>query len=86
MRLLLNWIAEKRWSEALKFKIIVLICTATAAAAGLGVWSIVRLWTLDHWSWMLVFAGYPAFIALVLIIIYSFNHSFHNEAHEKDRP
>lgn len=81
MKLLWDWIDKKPWSEKNKYRMIILICTSVAAAAGLGLWSIVQLWTLDHWSWMAVFTGYSAFLALVLIIAYSFNHDFHNGAH-----
>ncbi len=81
MKHLWNWIDRKNWTEKSKYIISILICAAVSAAAGLGIWSIVRLRALDHWSWMAVFTGYPAFIAAVLIIAYSFNHDFHNGAH-----
>lgn len=83
MKYLWNWIDRQDWTEKSKYMVIILLCAVIASAVGLGIWSIVRLWALNHWSWMAVFTGYPAFIALVLIIVYSFNHDFHNGTHEK---
>ena len=65
-------------SERFKLKIMVILSAAVSAAAGLCGWSIVQRWALDHWSWMTIFTGYPAFLAVVSVIIYSLNHSFHN--------
>ena len=77
-----NWIDSKNWNVHLKVRIIILIFITASSAAGLFVWSIIRLWLLDHWSWMIVFTGSPAFFSLVAIVIYSFNHSYHNGAYE----
>ena len=82
MRYIWNWIDKQNWSERLKFRMIILISAAASAAAGLCVWSIVRLWALDHWSWMAIFTGYPPLFAVVAIIIYSLNHSFHDRARQ----
>ncbi|MBQ3369571.1 MAG: hypothetical protein IKG25_06535 [Mogibacterium sp.] len=83
MKYLWNWIDRQDWTEKAKYTVIILLCAVIAGAVGLGVWSIVQIWALNHWSWMAVFTGYPAFISLVLIIVYSFNHDFHNGTHEK---
>ena len=69
-------------SERFKLRMIILVSVAASAAAGLCLWSIVQRWALDHWSWMLIFTGYPAVIATVIIIIYSFNHSFHDGSYK----
>ncbi len=69
-------------SERFKLRITVLVSAAASAAAGLCLWHIVKLWALDHWSWMIIFTGYPVVFAIVIVIIYSLNHSFHNGSYE----
>ncbi|MBQ6315168.1 MAG: hypothetical protein IJI11_06255 [Mogibacterium sp.] len=78
MRYIWNLIDRKNWIESSKFRIVVLGSAVISALLGLCIWSIVRLWALDHWSWMAIFTGYPAVIAVIVIITYSFNHSFHD--------
>lgn len=71
-------IDKHNWSERSKYIVICLLLALFAVAAGLCVWGVVQLWALDHWTWMVIFGGYPPLFALVWILIYSFNHSFHN--------
>jgi hypothetical protein len=82
MKYIWNQVDSLNLSEYFKLKMIVILSAAVSAAAGLCVWSLVQLWALDHWSWMIVFTGYPAFLAVVLVIIYSFNHSFHDGSYK----
>jgi len=78
MRYIWDWIDRKDLSERFKLKMIVLVSAVVSAAAGFCVWGIVKLWALNHWSWMMIFTGYPALFAVLIIIIYSLNHNFHN--------
>lgn len=78
-----NRIDRNNWSEGAKYRVISLIFALTAVAAGLCVWGVVQLWALDHWTWMIIFGGYPLLAALSWVLIYSFNHSFHNGSYGK---
>jgi len=76
MKLIWEYINNKDYTPDKKYKAALLLTAAIFALIGLIVWLIVRIWALQGIEWLFCFTGYPAFMAIPTVFIYSGRHRF----------
>lgn len=72
------YIDSKKWQEATKYKIILIILGSLFGLIGCILWLIVRSFVFSSPKWLFCFVGYPIIISWVVVLIYSGRHDFHD--------
>lgn len=83
MKKLWTYIDSKSWSAHKKYQVAVTVFSLIYALAGLLLWAVVSIFTLNQIQWMFCFMGYPLFISWVVVFFYAGKHGFHQGPHKK---
>ncbi len=86
MNRLWNYIDHKKWAVRTKYAAAILALGTISAFAGFALWSIVRIWALGSWDWMLCFIGYPVVISIFAFVFYAGSHDFHDPSDPFRKP
>ena len=81
MKHIFNWIDTMDFQENTKLHLAFWFVCSIAGLSGAALWYIVQLWYLRSWDWLICFIGYPAVISWIVVLLYSYTHSFHNGKH-----
>lgn len=79
MKLLWDWLDQRTWRAAAKYRMALLLLSVLFGLGGALVWSIVQIWTLKTTDWLICFVGYPVLVSWYLGIVYGYNHCFHDK-------
>ncbi len=78
MRHIWNYFDQKNWCAINKYRACAAVAVILYGILGFVVWSLIRHLALDHWTWMLIFIGWPAFAAFLGVFFYSGGHEMHD--------